>query len=53
VQKDNKKAKGITINIGHLADSCKFEMSTIIKIYSGLKGWSLEMPNAPYSNSCV
>lgn len=39
-----------TINIGHLADSIKFEMSTINKTYSGLISWSFEMPNAPYSS---
>jgi hypothetical protein len=40
----------VTINIGHLADSAKFDMSTINKIYSGLILWSFEMPNAPYSS---
>ena len=35
-----------TKNIGHLADSTKFEKSTINKIYSGLMGWCFEMPNA-------
>ncbi len=44
------KHENLTINIGHLADSAKFEMSTINKIYSVLKQWSFEMPNAPYSN---
>ena len=48
----NKKHDHTTINIGHLADSSKFEMSTINKIYSGLIGWSIEMPNAPYSHRC-
>jgi hypothetical protein len=46
------KHENLTINIGHLADSAKFEMSTINKIYSGLTGWSFEMPNAPYSSRC-
>jgi len=40
----------ITINIGHLAESGNFEMSTFNEIYSGLKGWSFELPNAPYSS---
>jgi len=35
-----------TKNIGHLADSTKFEKSTINKIYSGLMGWCFEKPNA-------
>lgn len=43
------KHENTTINIGHLADSGKLEMSTCNKIYSGLIVWSLEMPNAPYS----
>jgi len=46
------KHENLTINIGHLADSAKFEMSTINIIYSGLIGWSFEMPNAPYSSRC-
>jgi hypothetical protein len=46
------KHENTTINIGHLADSAKFEMSTINKIYSGLTSWSFEMPNAPYSSRC-
>jgi hypothetical protein len=46
----DKEKQGITMYIGHLADSAKFEVSTIIKIYNGLIGWSFEMPNAPYSS---
>ena len=34
----NKKL--VTINIGHLADSAKLEMSTFNKTYSGLIGKS-------------
>ena len=41
--------RALTINIGHLADSAKFEMSTFNKTYSGLTGYCFEKPNAPYS----
>jgi hypothetical protein len=44
------KHETLTINIGHLADSAKFEHGTFNKIYSDLTGWSFEMPNAPYSS---
>ena len=43
------KHENTTINIGHLADSGKFEMSTFNKKYSGLIVGSFEMPNALYS----
>jgi len=45
-----KKHENLTINIGHLADSGKVEMSIINKVNSSLKRWSIEMPNAPYSS---
>jgi len=44
------KHENLTINIGHLADSGKVEMSIINKVNSSLKRWSIEMPNAPYSS---
>ncbi len=44
------KHENLTINIGHLADSAKFELSTNNKIYRGLTGWCFEVPNAPYSS---
>lgn len=49
---ERDKTRLLTINIGHLADCGKFEMSTLNEIYSSFTGWSLEMPNAPYSSRC-
>lgn len=49
-QASEKKHENLTINIGHLADSANFEMSTFNVIYSGLKGWCFKMPNAPNSS---
>jgi len=47
------KRQHTTINIGHLADSAKFDVSTIKKTYSDLIRWSFEMPNAPYSERSI
>ena len=44
------KHESTTINIGHLVDSAKLEMSTFNKTYSGLIGWCFKMPNVPYSD---
>ncbi len=44
------KLRGVTKNIVHLADSAKMKMIAINKHSSKLKNWSVEMPNAPYSN---
>lgn len=44
------KHETLTINIGHLADIAKFEMSTINKNNCGMIGWCFELPNAPYSS---
>jgi hypothetical protein len=39
-----------TKNIVHLADSAKNEDDSNNKHSGNLKDWSIEMPNAPYSN---
>jgi len=44
------KGQQLTKNIGHLADSANLKACTSNKTFSGLLGWSYEMPNAPYSN---
>ena len=48
----DKNGQQPTKNIGHLADSAKFEYGTFNKIYSGLILLSFEMPNAPYLKRC-
>ena len=45
----NKKYESTTINIDHLTVSANFKVVTFNKNYSGLIGWSFEMPNALYS----
>lgn len=44
------EAQPLTKNIGHLAESANFKVSTFNKNCSGLIVISFEMPNAPYSN---